>query len=596
MYEPQNGVRTVPIRRSNRRRRKRKNPLPRILFILFLAAAVVGGTVLYKKYAPTREHMPIEELYTYYHPDEAAIIINDTYADPAQEEDGESEDASAVRCGCAVVRDGQLYIEAGALKEYIDDGYVFDDTEGILRYATESDLISVPYSGAAYTVNGEENTYKCPITLQVYEKTFVSSDFCMEYSDFSYTLAESPYRAMIYTVEYVHNVAEVQRNTAIRRLGGPKSKILEDAKKGEMVSVIKNHGNWSEVVSETGVRGFIKNTGISAAKEEMKQARFPAREYKHKTMPGRFSAAWHIITFQESNNTLSRAIAGETVPDVLMPTWFRLSDNEGGISDISQEQYVKTCHDRGIQVWALASDFEVEGIDTGQVLNSTSSRDRLTESLISAVLKVGADGINIDFEQVPAEGADGFAQFIKELSLRCEAADLFLSVDNYIPASYNMYYNRSVQNDYADYVMVMAYDEHHKGGEEAGSNASLPFVKEAIEATLKEVEGERLVLGMPLFSREWIQEGQTLSSEEYSMRQIPSYLSNHRLTPQWSDELGQNYTEYTDGDVKHMLWIEDEESIVRKLELMKGHNLAGGAFWAMTFGPDSIWETFGQYR
>ena len=585
----QNRNQTVRIRRANSRRR-RKPSGGGIAFRLFLLGvlviAVAGGALYIKKYAPTREHMPLEEYYTYFFDDEAVLVVDDVYAEP---EEGDT-------VGKAIVQDGRLYLSADSTKELIDDGYVLDDEESVLRYVTDDELISASYDSPDYEVNGKADSMDAPIAVTAHEQTYLLADFVMQYSDFSYTLSERPYRAVIYNAGFERNVSNIRWKTAVRRLGGPKSKVLEDVKRGEQVSVIQNHGSWSNVVTEDGVIGYVKNSKLEKVEKKVEEARLPEREYQHMTFPERLTIGWNVVTFAESNAGLTGILDQTEGLDVICPTWFRLNDNEGGISDISSKEYVDTCHDGDLLVWGLVSDFEDPDADVETVLNRTSHRDALIDNLMNAVSETGLDGINVDFEMVPIEAADGYIEFIKELSLRCEEAEIYLSVDNYIPAPYNMYYNRSVQADYADYCIVMAYDEYHRSGEEAGSNASLPFVKEAIKSTLLEVPKEQLVLGMPFFCREWVDENGTLSSEEYAMDSVGGYLERHDLKKKWNEELGQNYVEYTDGDAKHMLWIEDEKSLSKKLALMKEKDLAGGAFWRLGFEPESVWSVVGEYE
>ena len=576
-------------RKRNKRRQQSANAgsIASALFCIgVLVIAIVGGALYMKKYAPTKEHMPLDEYYTYFHDDEAALVINDAYMEPG-------EDADA---GFAVVADGRLYIERGILKDQIDDGYVFDDTEQIMRYVTDKDVITVPYGGDTYTVGKEEERVDFGIVYSAYDNVYVAADFANRYSDFVYEVAQEPYRAAIETAGYTHEVAELRRKAAVRRLGGPKSKVLKDAKKGEVISVIKNHGSWSNVATEDGVIGYVKNSQIGKVAEETVEATLPEREYAHKTMDGRVTMAWNVVTSQAANAGVDSILKNTSGLDVISPTWFYLNDDEGGIADFSSKEYVKTCHDAGLQVWGLVSDIENGEVNGTAILGRTTFRDKLVSNLMDAALASGMDGINVDFEHVKVEAADSYIEFIKELSLKCEANDLFLSVDNYPPASYNQYYNRSVQADYADYVVLMAYDEHYSGGEEAGSVASLPFVKDGIEGTLQEVPPERAILGMPFYCREWVEKDGELGSFGIEMEKVPNYLSAHDLQKEWIEELGQNYAEYTDGDEKHMLWIEDAQSLTKKLELMQEYGLAGGSFWRLGFEPESIWTVIKEYE
>lgn len=114
-------------------------------------------------------------------------------------------------------------------------------------------------------------------------------------------------------------------------------------------------------------------------------------------------------------------------------------------------------------------------------------------------------------------------------------------MDNYVPAAYNAYYDREEQAVFADYIVVMAYDEHYNGSEE-GSVASIGFVEQGIKDTLEEVPAEQVILGVPFYTRVWeltpvaegtdaeISEedalrGYSISSEAVSMSEVDSRVA-----------------------------------------------------------------------
>ena len=72
----------------------------------------------------------------------------------------------------------------------------------------------------------------------------------------------------------------------------------------------------------------------------------------------------------------------------------------------------------------------------------------------------GFDGYNLDFESLKESAGPHSVQFIREMSAACRNNGLILSVDNYVPAPYNRFYDRTEQGIVADYVIVMGYDEH----------------------------------------------------------------------------------------------------------------------------------------
>lgn len=147
----------------------------------------------------------------------------------------------------------------------------------------------------------------------------------------------------------------------------------------------------------------------------------------------------------------------------------------------------------------------------------------------------GFDGINLDFESLKEEAGVHYIQFIRELSVACRKKGLVLSVDNYVPAPYNRFYNRREQGIVADYVIIMGYDEHYAGGD-AGSVASLGYVEKGIKDTLELVPKEKLINGVPFFTRLWTEKDGKFSSKAMGLGNAKSGLrimacSSHGTRP-----------------------------------------------------------------
>ena len=157
-------------------------------------------------------------------------------------------------------------------------------------------------------------------------------------------------------------------------------------------------------------------------------------------------------------------------------------------------------------------------VDSYTVLSSTSKRARLIEGLVQAAAACGMDGINIDFEQISEETGEHFVQFIRELSIPCRANGLVLSVDNYVPVGNTNHYGRAEQGRVADYVIIMGYDEHWSGSQEAGSVASIGFVETGIQKTLEEVPAEKIINAIPFYTRVWKTGGGRVTPWEWILR------------------------------------------------------------------------------
>ena len=149
--------------------------------------------------------------------------------------------------------------------------------------------------------------------------------------------------------------------------------------------------------------------------------------------------------------------------------------------------------------------------------------------------------------------------------------------------------------------MIMGYDEHYDGSEEAGTVASLSFEEEGIQNTLQEVAAEKVVSGIPFYTRLWCtttnEDGTTtVTSEAMGMNQAQQTLENNQVEASWDETTGQNYAQFNgESGELYQIWLEDTESLTRKLELIKNYDLGGVAEWKLGLEDDSVWDLIAKY-
>ena len=316
------------------------------------------------------------------------------------------------------------------------------------------------------------------------------------------------------------------------------------------------------------------------------------------------------MTTRAVNSDVASVLASTKGINVISPTWFYLNDNNGGIADLGSTDYVNYCHSQGVEVWALVSNLENSDVDTTYVLTHTSTRQNLVNQIVSVAIQYNLDGINLDFEALNREEVgDAYIQFVRELSIKCENNGIVLSIDNYVPTSYTSFYNRSEQANFADYVVIMGYDEHYAGSDE-GSVSSLGWVRQGVIDTLAEVPANQVILGMPFYTRVWAltpdeEAGDnddidanilySVSSQVYGMRSASNLLANYGVEKQWLEDSGQNYAEFESEGITYKVWLEDSASAEARLKLMDEYELAGASFWKLGFETSDVWDTIIKY-
>ena len=298
--------------------------------------------------------------------------------------------------------------------------------------------------------------------------------------------------------------------------------------------------------------------------------------------------------------------------NVISPTWFYVTDNNGNIINNATADYVSLAHEKGLKVWGLVDNF-TQDISTYEVLSRTSSRQNLISQLVNAAVGAGIDGINVDFEQLSEDVGVHFLEFLRELSIECHKNNLVLSVDNPVPEDFTSHYDRAEQGKVVDYVIIMGYDEHNGSSLEAGSVSSYEFVKEGIEETIKEVPAEKVINGIPFFTRLWSETPKTqeelnqeagteaadypmkVTSEALGMSTARDKISQAGAETTLDETTGNNYATWEADGVTYEIWLEDATSIEPKLQLMKENKLAGTAAWALGQESSDIWDLILKY-
>lgn len=563
-----------------------------VLFFIFVGAAGIFGGASSKKAADLYEVFGMKDAQgRNYDSNQAAIILNHEI---------EKEDT-------AYIEDG-YYLPLAYVQQKLNERFYYDKNEALLLY-------TMPDGTKQYTVD-DENVKKVDGTV------YVKTDLISQYTNVTFETYQNPNRVLIQN-KWGDTISKafVKKDTQIRLEGDKKSDITKQCKKGDELLIVEDGKDWTKVYSKDGIPGYIKTDCIENKKEEKQTHSFEEQIYTGIPLDKKVSMAWHQVTTQEANGNLNQAISAMQGVNIISPTWFALSDGKGSISSLASRQYVRTAHNKGLEVWALINDFSKDSDGTyfvNQVLTYTSKRKVLIENLITKLKEYDIDGLNLDFEYISAENGDDYIQFVRELSLACHENGIILSIDNYVSSEWTSHYNRKEQGVFADYVVVMGYDEHNTASSEAGSVASLTFEKKGIEDAISEVgDSSKIISALPFYTRIWqetagekgskedgkyIEDAANgdyyLSSKAVGMETAEKYFTQQNIKGDrvWLEDCGQYYQEGKLNDATTIrIWYEDEKSIEEKLKLIDKYQLGGAAYWKLGFEKNDIWKLVKKY-
>ena len=567
--------------KKRKKRRRRRSGLTSVLVALLLIILVGAAGIItnaMRRYTPTEARMDLADYYQQSSGDEISLILQDTIA----EAKGKLED-------------GVAYLPYTMVTQELEGRFYWDQETQQMLYTLPTEVLEIQPESGTYQMGDESVTEDYLIVRQIDGEYYIALDFLEQYMEIQGTVYENPARAVIlYKWDTVRTV-EASEETQIRYQGGIKSPILRDLEPGEQMLLLEELDDWSRVMTQDGIDGYVENSALSAPKEtEYAYTGSYEEDFSSLTREHKINLAWHQVTSESANQAFAADTQKMTGVNVISPTWFSIVSTQGNISSLASSDYVSQAHAKGLEVWGLIDNFNDE-VSTLDTLSVRSARQHMIEMLLAEAKRVDLDGINVDFEALTEEEAPHFIQFIRELSVACRNNGLVLSVDNPVP-QYTAFYNRKEQGIVADYVIIMGYDEHTLGSETAGSVASLPFVEEGIVQTLSDVPKEKVINGIPFYTRLWTEANNGMvTSEVCSMDQADAYVKEYNMEVYWNTDVSQNYAEGITDSGTLKMWLEDEKSLEEKMKLIQEYDLAGVAEWKLGFERADVWKIISSY-
>ena len=603
------------VKKVSRARRRRNRILIGTIAVLLIVVLAVA-LVFFKRYGSSNEEADKEQYYGLENSDDLALIINN---EVVKKDDGSSDGSSKSSAESVTpgkVFDGQYYVAYSVLREKINSRFYWDANERVLLYTLPEGNVSVSENSSEYTAVNETKSEDYVILKTDGDTAYIALPFIQEYTNMEYSIEQTPNRAIITSKWGETETAEVKRDTQVRYLGGVKSPVLTEVKKSDKVTVLEDEDDWMKVSTADGYVGYIKTSTLKNQKKEKTSRDFDEPVYSGKTEDHSINMVWHNVTNAAANGMIQQSLAATSGLTTIAPTWFSLADTEGNISSIADTDYVNYAHQAGLEVWAVFRDFHggTNSYDeTYETLSYTSKRAKLEDQVVAAAVAAGVDGLNLDFELVSSKCGVHYIQFVRELAVKCHQNNLVFSVDDYVPQSYNSHYDIEEQGVMADYVVIMAYDEHTDGSYEAGSVASISYLQDGIEKALKKVPSDKLVAGIPFFTRLWFETAKSseelseeagteaasypnkVSSTALGMEEAAQAVSAAGATTQWDDKTQQNYAKWSADGGNYRIWLEDSQSLEAKLKVIQKNKLAGVAEWCLGREESSVWPLISQY-
>lgn len=503
----------------------------------------------------------------------------------------------------ASYENGEVYVDLSLVNERFNKRFYWDKNEKVLIYTFPEQMMVIKPDSKTYSIDGKDKDYDKVIVKIDDDVVKVALSFVQKYSDIECSYYNDPMRVVVrYIWDEEETTYSIEQDTQLRTDASSKSKILKELQAADKVVYLSEDNTkiskgYIKVITDDGIVGYVKESTLGKLQSEKPQSKFEAPVYTNISKDYDINLTWNVISNATANGFIKKYLDSVEGVTTISPTWFSLADTSGNINSLASEDYVKEVHNKGMEVWALVDDFSTD-VKVSDVLGTTSSRQKLISNLMKEIKKYNIDGINVDFEKIKSDFAADYIEFIRELSIECRKNKIVLSIDSYVPMSYSSYYDRKEQGIVADYVIIMAYDEHYAGSEESGSVSSISWVESAVNNTLEQVsDSKKVIIGIPFYTRIWEEEMNTdgtstlIASKAYGMEEAKQILMDNGALINWDNDTMQNYAEYSKNGHLFRTWIEDTKSIDAKLQVICDTDVAGVASWRLGFESKDVWKT-----
>ena len=238
------------------------------------------------------------------------------------------------------------------------------------------------------------------------------------------------------------------------------------------------------------------------------------------------------------------------------------------------------------------------------LLRNAQAQERAVKSLTQLAERDRYVGWQLDFEGLDPADRLAYTQFVARVAARMHHDHRLLSVaivprfsdtypDNSAPGFHTGEWGAAF--DYrglgrvADFLVLMAYDQHTPSTP-PGPVAGYDWVRAALDYAVRRVPPSKLVLGIPLYGREWAESSGATTSHSLAYKDLKQFLEDPGSERHWDDLSRTAWFQLREGETLRTAWIDDARSLREKISLVPLYDLRGYAAWRLGVEDPEFWQ------
>ena len=231
-----------------------------------------------------------------------------------------------------------------------------------------------------------------------------------------------------------------------------------------------------------------------------------------------------------------------------------------------------------------------------RLFNDPQLQETVLGNLRNTMDRKGYAGVDMDFEYIAPEDAEGYQAFLRRAVAVMRPAGYTVSVDLAPKTTAGQQGLLYEAHDYpaigaiVDRVLLMTYEWGYTYGPPMAV-APLNQVRQVARYAVSEIPRDKILLGVPNYGYDWTLPYEQGVSRAENIGNQGAVLRAARYGAEIQfDETAQSpFFEYYTGGRKHIVWFEDVRSIQAKLALADEFSLLGVGWWNIMRAFNQNW-------
>jgi len=285
-------------------------------------------------------------------------------------------------------------------------------------------------------------------------------------------------------------------------------------------------------------------------------------------------------------------------------------NQKGLISGELDPEVIDFCKKNSIHLMAMVTNSNFDDKEAHLFLSNPEAQNSALVKLIELVKKNNLYGIQFDFEMIALKDKNLLSEFYKKAAKLFHDKGYIVSFavapvvrDHDFPHFYQkkLYqiwqgaYDLKILNSIADFITVMAYDQH-ADGTIPGAVASLSWDEEVLQYILKYLPASKISLGIPTYSGLWYMGTSSATKKIYTKYSTLDFetlgyiINKFKPSISWSTNDNVHYTFFDYYGLNKFIFIEDASSFEAKLRLANKYKLRGISVFRIGIEDPKIWN------